>query len=46
MIKKCDYGNVVPHLLHTFGSTTIRTLKLHRIDHESRIKAAIIDLES
>jgi len=38
--------NVVPHLMHTFPTTSIPTSKLHRIDHESRIKAAIIDLES
>jgi hypothetical protein len=39
-------NNVVPHLMHTFSPTTVRTSKLHRMDHESQIKAAIIDLES
>jgi hypothetical protein len=32
--------------MHTFCPTTVRTLKLHIIDHESRIEAAIIDLKS
>ena len=32
--------------MHTFSPTTVRTSKLYRMDHESRIEAAIADLES
>ena len=32
--------------MHTFPTTSAPTSKLHRMDHESRIEAAIIDLES
>jgi transposase-like protein len=32
--------------MHAFPTTSARTSKLHRMDHEARIQAAISDLES
>jgi hypothetical protein len=32
--------------MHAFYTTSARTSKFHRIDHEARIQAAITDLES
>src|SRR3954454_18769720 len=32
--------------MHAFSTTNVQTSKLHRMDHDARIEAAIADLES